>query len=180
MYRQACILPAAFVATFAFAQNFTLHSKDLGGQANMQQVYNGFGCTGGNLSPELSWTDAPQGTKSFAVTLFDPDAPTGSGWWHWIVFDLPADVHELATGAGSQDGKGLPAGAIQAVTDFGVPGYGGPCPPVGHGPHRYILTVYALAVDKLELGTTARSALVSATLHRLSLARASIIFHYQR
>src|SRR5262244_2925328 len=83
-----------------FAQTFTLKSKDIGGQMTLQQVLNGFGCTGQNVSPQLSWDNAPAGTKSFGVTIYDKDAPTGSGWWHWIVFNIPATVSELKQGAG--------------------------------------------------------------------------------
>ncbi len=180
MMHRALLAAAATFSMVAHAQNFTLHSTDLGGQADMRQVYNGFGCTGGNLSPELSWSGAPAGTKSFALTLFDPDAPTGSGWWHWVVFDLPAGVHELATGAGAADGSGLPAGAVQGITDFGVPGYGGPCPPTGGGAHRYVLTVYALKVAKLGLDSKALPASVSFMMGQQTLAKASIVFYYQR
>ena len=130
-------VPAYFRgSTTTMGPTFTLSSSDLGGQATEDQVFNGFGCTGRNLSPALSWVHPPAGTKSFAVTLFDPDAPTGSGWWHWLVFDLPADVRGLPTGAGTLGMPGLPIGAVQSRTDYGIQGYGGPCPPPGHGLHR--------------------------------------------
>lgn len=106
---------------------FTLTSAAFapGGMLTNEQVYDGFGCTGGNVSPALAWSDAPAGTKSFALMVHDPDAPTGSGWWHWVVYNLPASAHSLPAGAGSADGKHLPAGAAQGRTDFGTIGYGG-------------------------------------------------------
>lgn len=158
---------------------FTLRSSDLGGQATATQVFNGFGCDGQNISPQLSWEHAPEGTRSFALTMYDPDAPTGSGWWHWVVFDLPKDVTDLAAGSGSLGGK-MPVGAIQSMTDFGGTGYGGPCPPSGHGQHRYIITVHALKTDKLGLDASAGAALVGFNLNQQTLAKASIIFYYGR
>lgn len=116
-----------------------------------QHVFDGFGCTGGNVSPELRWADAPKDTRSFAITVYDPDAPTGSGWWHWLIFNIPPTVSALPAGAGNPDGSGAPKGAIQSMTDFGRPGFGGPCPPPGSKPHRYIFTVFALRVDRLPL-----------------------------
>ena len=99
------------------AQNFTLHSNELQGQATARQVFSGFGCEGENTSPDLSWSGAPEGTKSYAITMYDPDAPTGSGWWPWVVFDLPVETTSLASGAGSKEGNLLPTGAIQGITD---------------------------------------------------------------
>ncbi|HEX2618198.1 MAG TPA: YbhB/YbcL family Raf kinase inhibitor-like protein [Flavobacteriales bacterium] len=177
------VLTAALAALFsaqAQTQTFTLTSTDVGGQATMKQVFNGFGCTGENLSPQLSWTNAPAGTKSFAITMYDPDAPTGSGFWHWLVFDVPAGTKELPTGAGTSGHTGLPAGAVQSTTDFGAMGYGGPCPPPGHGAHRYIVTVYALKTDKLGLDAKATPALVGFNLYGQTLAKASILFYYER
>ena len=109
-------------------------------------VYNGSTCSGENISPELEWENAPEGTKSFAVTVFDPDAP-GEGWWHWTVVNIPAEVTKIPEGASNF--KTLPDGAIEGKTDFGKTGYGGACPPPGK-PHRYIFTVYALKKDKIE------------------------------
>ena len=112
-------------------------------------IYNGFGCTGQNVSPAVMWKNAPAGTKSFAVLVHDPDAPTGgAGFWHWLVVDIPAGTSFLPQGAGAADGKRLPAGSRQISTDFGAPGWGGPCPPAGDKPHRYNFTVYALKVEK--------------------------------
>src|SRR5437870_10832773 len=109
------------------------------------------GMTGDNLSPQLRWADAPPDTQSFAVTCFDPDAPTGSGFWHWVVFDIPADVTELRRGAGSGEMNGLPKGAIHARNDTGAACYVGAAPPPGHGEHRYVFTVYALGIPTLGL-----------------------------
>ena len=114
------------------------------------QVFNSFGCKGKNLSPELHWSGAPEGTKSFALMVHDPDAPTGSGFWHWIVYNIPADVDHLPAEAGDPKKPGLPKGAVQGRTDFGTVGYGGPCPPPGK-PHHYHFVVYALDVPSLGL-----------------------------
>ena len=120
----------------AFAQTFTLKRKDVGGQATMTQVLNAGNCTGSNLSPQLFWENPPKETESFAITMYDEDAPTGSGWWHWIVFDIPKNSTELKTGAGDILKNIAPKGSIQSITDFGKVGYGGPCPPEGHGIHK--------------------------------------------
>ncbi len=153
---------------------FTLTSPGLkdGGTMTMDAVFNGFGCTGKNISPALSWAGAPEGTKSFAITVYDPDAPTGSGWWHWTVVNIPATVTSLAAGAGSTT-PALPKGAAQGRTDFGKPGYGGPCPPKGDKPHRYIFTVWALKTDKLDLNGDASGAMVGYNLNGNKLASAS-------
>lgn len=164
-----------------FAQEtFTLRSKTLSGQATITQEFNGFGCVGKNESPQLSWSNAPKGTQSFAVTMYDPDAPTGSGWWHWLVFDLPANTRELPANAGNIALKLSPIGSVQSVTDYGKPGYGGPCPPKGHGDHRYIITVYALKVKKLGLDAKTTPAIVGYYLNNNALAKASIIAYYKR
>lgn len=164
----------------AWAEGFTLQSDELGGQLTETQVYSGFGCSGGNVSPALNWTKSPDGTKSFAVTMYDPDAPTGSGWWHWVMFNIPAGTTGLKTDAGNPD-KGLaPKGSIQSVTDFGVKGFGGACPPEGAKPHTYIVTVYALNVDKLDLTADTSPALVGFMLNQHVLAKASLIAYYNR
>jgi Raf kinase inhibitor-like YbhB/YbcL family protein len=162
------------------AQNFTLTSKDIGGQGTALLEFDGFGCKGRNQSPQLAWSDAPAGTRSFAVTLYDPDAPTGSGWWHWVVYDIPVTESAIPTGAGNPEGRGLPKGARQGRTDYGKAGYGGPCPPPGHGFHQYILTVYALGVDRLDVGPDPSPALVGFNLNANALAKASLVFYYKR
>ncbi|MBV8581213.1 MAG: YbhB/YbcL family Raf kinase inhibitor-like protein [Candidatus Eremiobacteraeota bacterium] len=144
----------------------------------MSAVFDGFGCTGNNRSPDLTWSGAPTGTQSYAVTIWDPDAPTTVGFVHWVVFDIPADVVSLAEGAGSQKGAGV--GAIQGYTDFGFNAYGGPCPPVGHGLHRYYHTVYALDVEKLGLDESATYALFRYMIRSHTLATAEIVGTYGR
>ncbi|MDI1345593.1 MAG: YbhB/YbcL family Raf kinase inhibitor-like protein [Pseudolabrys sp.] len=139
----------------------------------------GFGCAGGNQSPHLTWTGAPAGTKSFAVTCYDPDAPTGSGFWHWLVVNIPADVIELKLGAGSAGGA-LPKGALMTRTDFGKPGYGGPCPPEGDHPHRYLFTVFAVGVEKLDVGADTAAAVIGFNLHFNTLAKAAIMGLFKR
>lgn len=152
---------------------FTLSSNDItdGGALPDAQVY-----AGGNTSPHLKWSGAPEGTKSYAVTCYDPDAPTGSGFWHWTVANIPADVTELATGAAS---RGMPAGAVQGRTDFGEPGFGGAAPPPGHGPHRYIFTVFAVDTDRLDVTPENSGAVFGFNLHFHTLARASITATYE-
>lgn len=139
----------------------------------------GFGCAGGNRSPHLAWEDVPEGTKSFAVTCFDPDAPTGSGFWHWVVVNIPADVRELALGAGSKGGN-LPSSALQVRTDFGAPGYGGPCPPPGDHPHRYLFTLHAVGLDRLPVTADTSAAVVGFQLHFNSLAKATLMGLFKR
>lgn len=131
--------------------------------------------TGGNLSPQLSWSDFPAQTASFAVTCFDPDAPTGSGFWHWVLFDIPANVTSLPTGAASGDHAGLPAGAVHARNDAGGLEYVGAFPPPGDGPHRYVFTVYAVDTDHLGVDATASPAVVGFNLRYHAIARGSLI-----
>ncbi len=175
-------LAASVALDRATAQEFTVTSRDVepGGTLKAAQVYQGYGCEGGNVSPELTWKDPPVGTKSFVVTAYDPDAPTGSGWWHWVVFDIPADVRHLASGAGNLR-KGLaPAGSVQSRTDFGTEGYGGACPPQGDKPHRYVLTVHALKVEKLGLASSASGAMVGCAVSSQVLGKATMTARYGR
>ena len=140
----------------------------------------GFGCQGGNRSPHLAWSGAPTSTKSFALTCFDPDAPTGSGFWHWLVVNIPPGVTELAADAGNRNAPKLPPGALQTRTDFGTPGYGGPCPPAGDHPHRYLFTVFAVGADSLQVSADTSAAIVGFQLHFNTLAKAAIMGLYKR
>ncbi|EAY24979.1 YbhB/YbcL family Raf kinase inhibitor-like protein [Microscilla marina] len=169
------------IGHLAHAQGtFTLQSTNTGGQATNTHVFDGFGCKGKNESPQLNWTNAPTGTQSFAITMYDPDAPTGSGWWHWVIFDLPANTHTLPANAGNLALKLAPAESVQSITDFGKTGYGGPCPPKGHGVHQYIITVYALKTKKLGLDKHASPAMVGYYLNANLLQKASLVMYYQR
>ncbi|SHG23731.1 hypothetical protein SAMN04487965_3591 [Microbulbifer donghaiensis] len=160
-------------ATMSSAAEFTLTSQSLqaGGRMPMAHVYSG--CGGENISPELSWSGAPEGTKSFAVMVYDPDAPTGSGWWHWVLFNIPANVTSLPEGAGDPK-NGLIPEATQARNDYGNPGYGGACPPQGHGDHRYQFRVYALKVEELPLDENTSPAKVGFNVNANKLAEAEL------
>jgi len=140
---------------------FTLTSPDFADGATIPnaQVFNGMGLNGGNTSPALAWSGAPAGTQSFALMVHDPDAPTGSGWWHWVVYNLPASTGSLPAGAGNPQKKLLPEGAIQGRTDFGSVGYGGPAPPPGP-PHHYQFRLHALKVAKLNVPADATAAMI--------------------
>ena len=180
---RAVVFATLFAAAAAVhAAGFTLSSPTIkpGSMLTEAQVFKGFGCEGKNTSPALKWSGAPSGTKSYAVTVYDPDAPTGSGWWHWVVYNIPASATELPEGAGGTDGKGLPAGAAQGRTDFGSAGFGGACPPKGDKPHRYIFTVHALKTDKIEVPADASAALVGFMLNANRLAKASFEARYGR
>lgn len=167
----------------AHAGGFKLRSADIkpGGRIADEQVFEGFGCTGKNVSPALAWSGAPAGTKSFALLVHDPDAPTGgAGWWHWVVTNIPADAGELPKGAGKADGSGLAGGAQQIRTDFGDPGWGGPCPPVGDKPHRYQFTLHALKVEKLELPADATASLAGFMINANSIGKAKLTGKFGR
>ncbi len=145
-----------------------------------EQVANVFGCKGGNVSPEIKRTPGPAGTKSYAVTIYDPDAPTGSGFWHWVVFNIPATATELPKNAGDLKANLAPPGTVQSRTDFGMPGYGGPCPPPGDRPHRYHITVFAVDVDHLDGDQNIAAAVVGFQLHFHTLAKGQLIGLYGR
>ncbi|MGO1003809.1 YbhB/YbcL family Raf kinase inhibitor-like protein [Lysobacter sp. CA196] len=172
------LLLTALLPTFTQAADFTLVSPDLSPHDTFgaEYVYNGFGCNGNNHSPALHWSGAPTDTRSFAITMYDPDAPSGSGWWHWLVVNLPASVSALSSDASAES---LPAGALQTRTDFGKPGYGGPCPPQGKA-HRYEFTVWALKTDKLAVDAEASGALVGFMIRQNALAHAKLTVKYAR
>ncbi|MBY0386297.1 YbhB/YbcL family Raf kinase inhibitor-like protein [bacterium] len=139
-------------------------------------VFNGFGCSGQNKSPHLKWSPGPKGTKFYAVSAYDPDAPTGSGWWHWVMINIPANVTELPEGA---SGSNLPQGAVETRTDFAKQGYGGPCPPVGDKPHRYFFKVFALK-DKVPVESDAPGAMAGYYMNSLKIAEGQIMGIYSR
>ncbi len=178
----AVVAVLALSAPVLAGQGFRVTSTDVeqGKTLKSAQVFNGMGCTGANTSPALAWTGAPAGTKSFAVTVYDPDAPTGSGWWHWVVYNIPATTTSLPTGAGDASKNLLPAGAVQGNTDFGAPGYGGACPPPGDKAHHYFITVYALNVDKLDIPVNATAAYVGFNLHAHEVGKAVLTALYSR
>jgi len=179
----AALALAGLTGGAADAAGFKLTSPDVKAKGMIadEQIFNNFGCTGKNISPALKWSGAPAGTKSFALTIYDPDAPTGSGFWHWVVFNIPADATSLPKNAGDVKGGLAPAGTVQSRTDFGMPGYGGPCPPKGDKPHRYVFTVFAVDVDKLPVpGPEIPAAIVGFNLHFHTLAKATLTAHYGR
>ncbi|QDF66204.1 YbhB/YbcL family Raf kinase inhibitor-like protein [Shewanella sp. SNU WT4] len=167
----SCAL-ALFSASSAYA--LTLESPQVTNDKTFsnQQIFDSWGCTGDNISPELKWSDVPKGTKSFAVTLYDPNAPTGSGWWHWVTINIPADATGLSLGAGALGGDKLPKGASMLRNDFGFMGYGGACPPPMAQPHNYEITVYALDVADLGVPVDASPALAGYYILQHDLAKA--------
>jgi Raf kinase inhibitor-like YbhB/YbcL family protein len=156
---------------------FTVTSQDVtdGQMLADLQVYNSFGMSGGNVSPQLSWSGFPGAAQGFAVTCFDPDAPTGSGFWHWLVIDIPGSATGLPAGAGSADGAGLPAGAFHVRNDYGSKDFGGAAPPQGDDPHRYVFAVHALDVATLGIDSDVSPAVAGFNLRFHTIGRALIV-----
>jgi Raf kinase inhibitor-like YbhB/YbcL family protein len=154
----------------------TLTSTDFGSKIHLPQVYPA--CGGENISPELKWSGFPKDTKSFAITMFDPDAPTGHGWWHWIVVNIPVNVTEFPENAGNPVSEFFDLG-FQTVNDYGEIGYGGPCPPPGP-PHRYIITVYALNIKGFKVSREVNPASLAQAIKEHAIDSASIMGYYQR
>ncbi len=175
----ATVLAAAGLAQ---AAEFTLVSPEIKGDSVISRrfEFKGFGCTGDNKSPVLKWSGAPAETKSFAVTVYDPDAPSGAGWWHWSVINIPASVTELASNAGGVGGAGLPKGAVQLPTDYGTAAWGGICPPQGDKPHRYVFTVYAMKTETVVVPAAATGASMESLLTASALGKASFTAKYGR
>jgi Raf kinase inhibitor-like YbhB/YbcL family protein len=175
-------IAASLALSQAFAADFKLMSTDIGPDKPFAQdfVFSGFGCTGGNQSPSLSWSGAPAGTKSFAVALFDPDAMQGRGFWHWLMVNIPASTTMLTRDAGKNDGSKLPSGAVQIKNGFHAAGYSGSCPPPADEPHGYVMTVYALKVAALEVPADATSAAMLAVIEADSLGKATLTYHFGR
>jgi hypothetical protein len=176
------IAAAALGLATAGAHAFKLESPDVkaGGMMDRKFEANVFGCNGENKSPALKWSGAPKDTRSFAVTVYDPDAPTGSGWWHWSVINIPATVMELKPDAGNASNANLPQGARQVRIDYGVAAWGGTCPPPGDKPHRYVFTVYALKTDKLDIPQDATAALAGFMINANMIGKASFTSKYGR
>ncbi len=156
---------------------FTLSSKQFNGQVPTDNVYDDFGAGGNNLSPDLSWSDAPEDTKSFLIICHDTAAPGPGGWWHWCAFDIPASVNSLAANASQQ---GMPDGSVQTTNSYGSRGFGGACPPPGDPAHPYVITIYALKTDSLGLEQDASPAMVLFVAAEHVLAKAGVIAYYGR
>lgn len=167
------LLLTLLVFSITYAGNFTLTSDDLQGQLTLEQEFNGFGCSGKNISPDLHWSDAPKETKSFAVLMYDKEAPTGSGWWHWMVFNIPVSAKGISSNASNSEL--LPKGAVEGTNDYGTVGFGGACPPKDHGFHSYVTTVHALDVEHLDIDEKTNQAVVGYMINSHTIQKSSIV-----
>ncbi len=176
------LLALAMLVAASPAAAFEISSPAIGGGGTIPDKYvaNGFGCSGGNLSLPLEWKDVPADAKSLALTIYDPDAPTGSGFWHWLVVNMPPSTTSLPEGAGTTGHPGLPAGAVEARNDAGTSAYFGPCPPQGDSPHHYIVTLFAVKADKLDIDQNTSGAVVGFNLHFNTIDKASVTYMYGR
>ena len=167
-----------FTTSALMAGDFTLQSTDIDTNLTKVQEFNGYdGCTGDNISPQLSWKNAPKGTKSFIVTMEDTNSPIGITWWQWLVIDIPGNVTELATNA---SGKAMPKGSIELKNNYDIIGYSGACPPKGDKAHRYVFNVLALDVEKLSITERRNDAVLGNLIKRHTIAKASMTSYYQR
>ncbi len=178
--RLCAALALTILAAPASAFEISSSAIESGGTVPDQNVANGFGCTGGNMSIPVTFKDVPADAKSLALTMYDPDAPTGSGFWHWLVVNMPPSTTGLDEGAGEPGNAKMPEGSVQARGDAGVSGYFGPCPPEGDAPHHYILTVFAVDTDKLDIGADTSGAVVGFMLHFHTIDKASVTYLYGR
>ena len=162
--------------------SFTLTSSDIADNQplDIKHASGRMGAGGHDVSPQLSWSGFPEGTKSFAVTVYDPDAPTASGFWHWAVFNIPVTTTSIPSGSGTEDGAGLPDGAVQLKNDGGFPGFVGAAPPAGHGPHHYHVVVHAVDVERLDIPADASNAYLGFNLFSHTLGRARIVGTYEQ
>lgn len=172
------MLKVAQVKTPKVSMSFSSPDIVNQGVLTSKQVANAFGCQGSNISPELNWSNAPQDTKSFAVTVYDPDAPTGSGFWHWVVYNIPAHVNKLERNSANNI-QLLPKGAVQSVNDTGSANFLGACPPVGDKAHRYIYTIYALNT-MLDVNEKTTPAVLGFSLNGKVLAKSQFVGYYKR
>lgn len=172
------IIATLLAFSMSYAGNFTLTSNDLSGQLTKKQEFSGFGCSGKNISPDLSWSDAPKERKSFAIIMYDKDAPTGSGWWHWTMFNIPSTTKSIASNASNS--KLLPKGTVEGTNDYGFVGFGGACPPKGHGNHTYVITIHALDIDSLDINEKTNQAIVGYKINAHTIKKSSIISYYER
>lgn len=164
------------------AQEFSVKSSDIlpNSKISENHVFNGFGCNGKNIFPQISWDNSPKEAKSFAVTVYDPDAPTGSGWWHYLAVNIPTNYQSLPSGFGAENKFETENGIKQIRNDYGMFKFGGPCPPKAHKPHRYVFTVFALDVENIEVTGASTAALAGFLLNYHSIAKASFTAQYNR